>query len=152
MILVNDETMCQVVDFFNKKGYQPYITNEQIERIQTLQQVSNHNNVSIFWEQDGLRRKYYYLKQYGFNGFNLYNVLNLNSINTAGAALSTTGAATLSMAGVIALSWTGSLFLSTLENYIPNTMPKTKLVVSGTKVVTALPIRCVEWTSNHIFG
>jgi len=56
------------------------------------------------------------------------------------------------MAGVVAVSWTGSLFLSTVENYIPNTMPRLKIIVSGTKFVTALPIRCVEWTSNQIFG
>ena len=24
-VLVNDETMCKVLDFFNKKGYQPHI-------------------------------------------------------------------------------------------------------------------------------
>ena len=56
------------------------------------------------------------------------------------------------MAGVVALSWTGSLFFSTLENYIPTTMPRTKLAVTGIKYGIALPIRCVEWTSNQIFG
>ena len=58
----------------------------------------------------------------------------------------------ITMAGVVALSWSGSLFFSTLENYIPNTMPRTKLAVTGMKYGTALPIRCVEWTSNQIFG
>ena len=62
------------------------------------------------------------------------------------------GAAGITMSGVVALSWTGSLFFSTLENYIPNTMPRTKLVVNGVKYGIALPIRCVEWTSNQIFG
>ena len=56
------------------------------------------------------------------------------------------------MSGVVALSWTGSLFFSTLENYIPNTMPRLKLAVTGMKYGTALPIGCVEWTSNQIFG
>jgi len=31
-------------------------------------------------------------------------------------------------------------------------MPKTKLIVSGAKFGTALPIRCVEWTVNRIIG
>ena len=56
------------------------------------------------------------------------------------------------MSGVVALSWTGSLFLATLENYIPNHMSRTKMAVSGIKYGMALPIRCVEWTSNQIFG
>lgn len=31
-------------------------------------------------------------------------------------------------------------------------MPRVKVVVTGMKYGTALPIRCVEWTSNQIFG
>lgn len=56
------------------------------------------------------------------------------------------------MYGVVALSWSGSLFLSTLENYIPADIVKTKAAVGGTKFVIALPIPCVEWTSNRILG
>jgi hypothetical protein len=56
------------------------------------------------------------------------------------------------MGGVMAISWTGAFFLSTVENYIPNTMPKLKIAVSGAKIVIAFPIRCVEWSSNKIFG
>jgi hypothetical protein len=63
MVLIDDETMRKVVDFFNKKGYQPYITKEQIDRIKAIQRVSNDNNINIFWAQSGLRKKYYYLKQ-----------------------------------------------------------------------------------------
>lgn len=66
--------------------------------------------------------------------------------------MSPVGSAGLTMAGVIALSWSGSLFFSTLENYIPNTQPKIKTVVSAAKFVIALPIRCSEWTGNRIFG
>ena len=58
--------------------------------------------------------------------------------------MSPVGAAGVTMGGVVALSWAGSLFFSTLENYIPNTLPRVKLVVSGAKFGTALPIRCVE--------
>lgn len=47
---------------------------------------------------------------------------------------------------------TGILFLSTVENYIPNNMVKTKAAVSGAKFVLALPIGCIEWTSNTIIG
>lgn len=56
------------------------------------------------------------------------------------------------MAGIVALNWSGSLFLSTLENYIPNDMVRTKAAISGTKFVISLPIRFVEWTFNRIFG
>jgi len=151
-ILINDDTMCHIVDFFNKKGYQPYITQEQVNRVRTLQKVSNDNNINILWSQAGLRKKYYYFKQYGFNGVNLYNLLNINKINAATATLSVNGAAGLTMAGVIAISWSGSLFFSTVENYIPNDLVKIKATVSGAKFVIALPVRCVEWTSNAIFG
>ncbi len=68
------------------------------------------------------------------------------------AALSPTGAAALTMGGVVALSCSGSIFFSTFENYIPNNMTNLKLVVNGLKFRTALPIRCVEWTSNQIIG
>jgi hypothetical protein len=152
MVLINDETMSKVVDFFHGTGYKPYFTKEQIERVKTIQKVSTDNKISIYWAQSGFKRKYYYLKQYGFNGLNLYHVLNLNGVNMANAAVSSTGAAALSMSGMIALSWTGSLFFATLENYIPNNMVKTKIVVSGAKLVTSLPIRCAEWTTNKIFG
>jgi len=114
--------------------------------------VSTDNKISIQWAQSGFRRKDYYLKQYGFNGINLYHVLNLNGVNVANAAVSSTESAVLSMAGMIALSWTGSLFFSTLENYIPNNMVKTKAVVSGAKLLTSFPVRCAEWTTNQIFG
>lgn len=151
-VFVNDETMCKVMDFFKPKGYQPYFTTEQIDRVKAISQVANDNRVDILWAQSGIKKKYYYLKQFGFNGVNLYNVLNTNTVNSAAAALSPTGAATLSMASVVAISWTGSLFFSTIENFIPNTMPRTKMIVSGLKFGTALPIRCVEWTSNQIIG
>ena len=31
-------------------------------------------------------------------------------------------------------------------------MPRVKLVITGMKYGTALPIGCVEWTSNQIFS
>jgi hypothetical protein len=152
MVLINDETMWKIVDFLNQKGFTPHFTEQQVERIKTIQKVASDNNVGIYWSQEGFRRNYYYFKQYGFNGINLYNILNLNTANSAAAAISSTGAAGLTMAGVIALSWSGSLFLSTLENYIPNNMVRTKAVISGAKFATAFPIRLTEWTSNQIFG
>lgn len=151
-VMINDESMSQILSFFKKSTYQPHITNEQIERVKTIAKVAKDNKVSLFWSQTGIRRKYYYLKQYGFNGVNLYNVLNINTANTATATLSSTGAAAMTMSGVIAISWTGSLFCSTLENYIPVNMTKTRVVVTGAKFIIALPIRCVEWTSNQMLG
>jgi len=118
----------------------------------TVVDFADKGKIDLLWAQSGISKKYYYFKQYGFNGINLYNVLNLNTLNSAAAAGSSVGAAGISMAGVVALNWTGSLFFSTLENYIPNTMPRVKMVVSGAKFGAALPIRCVEWTSNQILG
>ena len=43
----------------------------------------------------GLKKNYYYFKQYGFNGINLYNLLKINTVNSAAASLSATGAVTL---------------------------------------------------------
>jgi len=151
-VFIGDEGMCKVLDFFKNKGYQPILTPEHTERIGTVIDFANKNKVDLVWSQVGLRKKYYFFKQYGFNGINLYNLININTINAAAAALSPTGAAGLTMGGVVALSWSGSIFFSTLENYIPNSMPRIKLVVSGLKFGTALPIRCVEWTSNQIIG
>ncbi len=151
-VFINDEGMCKVLDFFKGKSYQPVLTPEHTKRVGEVIDFANKNEIDLLWAQSGLSKKYYYLKQYGFNGVNLYNVLNMNTINTAAAALSPTGAAGFTMAGIVALSWSGSLFFSTLENYIPNTMPKTKMVVTGIKYGVALPVRSVEWTSNQIFG
>jgi hypothetical protein len=106
----------------------------------------------FFWQQATFKRKYYYLKQYGFNGWNLFNLLNINTVNNAAAAVSVTGAAGISMTGIVALSWSGSLFLSSIEYYIPDSMPRVKLVVVTTKFVVGASIRCVEWTGNQIFG
>ena len=102
--------------------------------------------------QTGFNKKYYLFKQYGFNGVNLYSLLNINTINSAGAALSTTGAVGLTLPTLVALSWSGRLFLSTLENIIPDNMNKTKAVISGSKVIISLPIWVVELTSNSIIG
>jgi hypothetical protein len=144
--------MSKVMDFFKGKGYQPVLTDEHTRRVSTVVDFANETKVDLLWAQTGLKKRYYYLKQYGFNGLNLYNVLNINTLNNAAAVLSPIRAAGITMSVVVALSWTGSLFFSTLENYIPNRMPRLKLAVTGMKYGTALPIRCVEWTSNQIFG
>lgn len=144
--------MCKVLDFFKGKGYQPVLTLEHTERIGTVIHFANKNKVDLLWAQSGFRKNYYFFKQYGFNDVHLYNLININTINAAAVALSPTGAASLTMGGVVALSWSGNLFFSTLENYIPSSMTRTKLVVSGLKYGISLPVRCVEWTSNKIFG
>jgi hypothetical protein len=151
-VFIDDEGMCKVLDFFKGKGYQPVLTAEHTQRVGTVVDFANKNKVDLLWAQVGLRKKYYLFKQYGFNGVQLYNLLNVNTINAAAAAVSGTGAAGLTMASVVDLSWSGSLFLATLEKYIPDSMPRTKLVVTGAKYGVALPIRCVEWTSNQILG
>ena len=151
-VLIDDGEMSKVTDFFKGKGYQPVLTEEHTRRVSTVVDFANKSKVDLLWAQTGRKKKYYYLKQYGFNGVNLFNVLNINTINSAAAALSPIGSAGITMSGIVALSWTGSLFFSTLENYIPNTMPRVKVVVTGMKYGTALPIRCVEWTANQMFG
>lgn len=92
------------------------------------------------------RNKYYLFKQYSFNGINMYTLLNLNTINSAGAA---TGAVSFSIPILIGF---GGLFLSTLENVIPDNMIRTKAVVQGSKYVIGIPIRMVESTTNGILG
>ena len=102
--------MCKVLDFFNGTGYQPILVDEHINRIKTVVDFADKGKVDLLWAQSGLRKKYYYLKQYGFNGFHLYNVLNINTINSAAVAMSPIGSARVTMAGVVAISWTGSFF------------------------------------------
>jgi len=152
MVLIDDQTMSRVVQFLDTKGIAPVLTQEQLDRVKTIQKVSTNNKISIHWAQSGFRRKYYYLKQYGFNGIQLYNLLNVNTLNVAGATLSPTGAVALNWAGLLALSWSGSMFLSTLENYIPNEMVRTKATVIAAKVAISVPIRLVEWTANKMVG
>ena len=56
----------------------------------------------------------------------------------------------LLMTGIVVLSWLGSLFLSTLEKFIPDTMPTTKTFVQKSKVLVGMPIQIVELISNTI--
>ena len=144
--------MSQVLNFFEGKSAQPLITTEQVKSVQDLIESANENNVSLLWSQAGLKKKYYYLKQYGFNGVNLFNVLKVNTINAGGVVLSPTTSVALNMSGVMALSWTGSLFLSTLDSYVPNTMPVTKNVIKGSRFAISIPIQIAEYTSNIIIG
>lgn len=151
-VFIDDEGMCKVLDFFQNKGYQAVITLEHTERIETVIEFANRNKVDLVWSQVGLKKKYYLFKQYGFNGIHLYNLININTVNAAAATLLPIRAAGLTIGGVVALSWSGIIFFSTLENYVPNNMTTLKLVVGGLKFATALPIRCVEWTSNQMIG
>ena len=82
----------------------------------------------------------------------MYSLLNLNTISSAGAALSATGAVSFSIPIMIGLSWSGGLFLSTLENVIPDNMVRTKAVVQGSKYVVGIPIQIVESTTNGILS
>ena len=147
--------MCQVLDFFEGKAFQPVLTTQQVQRVQNLVESANENKIDLIWLQTRFKKTYYLFKQYGFNGVSLYsllNIMNINTINSAGAALSTTGAVGLSLPTLVALSWSGGLFLSTLENIISDNMNKTKALISGSKVIISLPIRVVELTSNSIIG
>ena len=98
-----------------------------------------------------MRKKYYYFKQYGFNGTNLFHVININTLNSAALILSG-GCYHVNKWSCRSQLDGGSLFFSTLENYIPNTMPRIKMAVTGTKFVVAFPIRFVECTTNTGFG
>lgn len=91
-----------------------------------------------------IKKTILFFKEYGFNGVNLYSLLNLNTINSAGATLSLTGSISVTLPTVIALSWSGGLFLSTLENLIPNNINKTKAIVSTSKMVISFPIRLAK--------
>lgn len=151
-VFIDDAGMSKVLEFFSGKGYQPVLTQEHTERIGTLVNFAKKNKIDLIWAQGGLKKTYYTFKQYGFNGINLFNLLSINRMNAASVAISTTGSVGLTMGGAIALSWSGSVFLSTLEHYIPDSCPRIKLTVRGAKYGIALPIRCVEWTSNTIIG
>ena len=151
-VYIDNEGMSQVLSFFDDKTAQPFFTSEHVERIEHIVETANKNKIDLIWLQEGWRKRYYVFKQYGFHGVNIYSILNLNTLNAATAVTSATGAAAMSAAGALALSYSGSLFFSTLENYVPNTFPRTKAAVGITKVVISVPIQIAELTSNAIFG
>ena len=142
-VLIDDQNMCKLLDFFKGKSFAPVITTEHTERIKTVVDFAKRNKIDFFWAQSGLKKKYYYFKQFGFNGVNLLNLLSINTANAAATSLLSRKVAELIMQSVVTLSWSGSLFFSTLENYILNFMLRTKIIVGGLKVIIALPIRCV---------
>ncbi len=152
MVFVDDNSISKIIDFLEYPGSQNYVTAEQVERVKAITKISEDNQISIAWPLKDYEKYYYYAKQVLFSGAHLYNVLNVNSASIASAAMSTTGAASLTMGGTMALSWSGGLFLSTLENYIPNSMVRTKAAVCGLKFVISLPVWCTEWTTNQISG
>lgn len=151
-VLIDDQGMSTVINYFEGTGFKPVVTEEHVDRVKTIIQKADNEKIPLLWSQEGLKKRYYNFKQIGFNGANLLNVLNLNTINAPAVMLSPTGSVALSFSGVIALSWTGSMFLSTLDNYIPNNFVKTKAIIKGSKFALAVPIRLVEYTSNVIFG
>lgn len=151
-VYIDDQRMSKVLSFFKGQEAQPVFTPEHVERVQNIIQTANERNVSLIWLQQGWNKRYYLFKQYGFHGVNIYSILNINTINTATAMTSTTGAAVMSAAGALAISYSGSLFFSTIENYIPNSLPKTKAVIGAIKVVVSLPLQITEFTANAIFG
>jgi hypothetical protein len=149
-VYIDDQNMSRVVDYVRNNGFQPIITTEHTERVKTIIDYAKDKKVDLLWSQVGIRRSYYYAKQYGFNGANLYNLLQINTANTALTA--TSGSAVFTVGGLVALSWSGSLFLATVDNYIPASFTKTKTCVRVLKVIIGVPTSCVEWTSNAIFG
>jgi len=96
-VFIDDEGMSKVMDFFKGKGYQPVLTDEHTRRVSTVVDFANETKVDLLWAQTGLKKRYYYLKQYGFNGLNLYNALNINTLNNAAAVLSPIRAAGITM-------------------------------------------------------
>ena len=61
-VLINDEGMCQVMDFFKGKGYQPVLTEQHIKRVGTVVDFADKGKVDLLWAQSGLSKKYYYFK------------------------------------------------------------------------------------------
>jgi hypothetical protein len=51
--------MFKIVDFFNQRDHQPYIT------------ILHKNKLIVLEYYKKCQKKYYYFKQYGFNGVNL---------------------------------------------------------------------------------
>jgi hypothetical protein len=47
-VLVNDETMSKVIEFFNQTGAEPRITTHHVERVKSMSNAANKNNISIF--------------------------------------------------------------------------------------------------------
>ena len=58
----------------------------------------------------------------------------------------------LRVTGAADLSWPGILFLTTLDNYIPNSFSNTKVVIKVSKFVLGILIIFVEHTSTAIIG
>ena len=151
-VYIDSDGMSKVLSFFDGQEAQPVLTPEHVQRVKDIVQTANKKNVNLIWLQQGWNQRYYLFKQYGFHGINIFSILNLNTVNTAAAMTSATGAAAMSIAGGLAISYSGSLFFSTVENYIPNTFPKTKALVGAAKVAISLPLQITEFTSNAIFG
>ena len=72
-VFINDDGMGKVLNFFQGKGYQPVLTQEHTERVGTVVNFAKENTVDLLWAPGGLKKSYYFFKQYGFNGVNLYH-------------------------------------------------------------------------------
>jgi len=145
-VYIHNKLIYQLINFFEGKAAQPTITGQQVERVQTIIENAKDNKVDLLWLQTGFKNKYYLFKQYG------YSLLNLDTVNSAGVALSATGSVALTIPTAIALSWSGGIFLSTLENVIPDSMVRTKAIIRGSKYIISFPIRIAEATTNGIIG
>jgi len=81
---------------------------------------------------------------------NLQHLLQTRNVAATAASLSPVNAATITIPSLIAISDTGRLFLSLVENFVPQGPVKT--TSNGVKVVIILPIGIPEIVTNAIFG
>jgi len=150
MIYIDDGVMTRSYEVINQEGLFSYLTQEHLDRVRQLVKVSDKKHIPVIWKLDGIKQTYFMTKQYRFNLINLHHVLQTKNDAATAASLSPVSYATLTIPSVIAISYAGSLFLSLVENFVPQGPVKT--TIKGAKVIVALPIGITETVINAIFG
>jgi hypothetical protein len=78
-VLIDDQGMSQVINYFEGTGYQPVVTEEHVERVKNIIQSADKEKIPLLWSQAGFKKRYYKFKQIGFNGANFLNVRKLHT-------------------------------------------------------------------------
>ena len=147
---LDQETLEKVLRVACGEGSENGINMVEITNIANLMDSAKRNNIPIILKLDGIREKYWMLKQYGSHALAGWHVLQMSRVSSIAAAASSTGVAAFTVGSGIAISFSGVVFLALIENHMP--AGPVKNVLKGARYLTGIPVMNIEYFSNAAFG
>jgi len=92
---MDDPTISQILNVFDKSTLTPYFSDEKTKRIGEIIEVIEEKKIHVFSSLNSGQKFYFYTKQYAFAGVNLVPLRNIESIVSTSMSISPTGATTV---------------------------------------------------------